>query len=110
MLQLTQCISVFYMLSHFQDLDTDSQACCIEIIPYALKWAKIAVEKENEELSEISFTCLRQIGDNPPKDVAIHLPDIIDLWLMCKCGTDLNCKCFSFRILHKKDDANLNHL
>ena len=64
-------------------------------MPNLLRWAKIAVDENHEELMRYTFSVLQTIGYQPPGEFKEFLQDILDLMFLSEKCKELSSKLFS---------------
>ena len=56
-------------------------ACVAPIMPEILRWAKIALEEDHEEMMGVTFGMINTIGQSAPAEFKESLPKVLDLML-----------------------------
>ena len=66
-------------------------------MPNLLRWARIAVDEDHEDLMQYTFSILHQFGYQPPGEFKEYLPDILDLMFHSEKCKELASKLFSLQ-------------
>ena len=67
-------------------------ACVAPMMPHLLRWAKIALAEEHDDLTELTFRMISTMGRAVPKEFKTDLPQIVNLMLETDKCDDLACK------------------
>ena len=77
-------------------------ACVAPMMTHLLRWAKIALAEEHDDLTDLTFRMISTMGRAVPKEFKTDLPQIVDLMLETDKCDDLACKYIHGIVEYKK--------
>ena len=77
--------------------------CIAPVMPNIIRWAKIAVKEDHEDMTNVTVSLLSIVGLSPPTAFSKHLPDLFELLLKsekCQCLHGKSVQLLKYRVFY----------